>query len=111
MSATSKLLGTVSGVALGGYLIAVTYNGNLPTLWETLKKEKGYLEFIVALFILGAINEFGPTSKISIAVSGIGITAVILKAASNSEVTSKISAFANGQASMLDVFKSLLGVS
>lgn len=74
---------TISAVAAGGYLIAVSYNGNIIPLWEQLKQEKGYLYFIGSVVVLGTLHSYAPVGKIADALLFISIISALVRFGAN----------------------------
>ena len=75
------LMSGALAVGIGVYLAAVVINGNIGDLGTALKTETGYLEFLIALFVLSLLASFGPTSEITqalIVVALIVIFAIIV---------------------------------
>lgn len=102
------LLGAASGIAVGGYLFAVVYQGNVKELGSMLKNEQGYLEFIAALAILGLLNKYGPGGKVQAALTTGAIITMLVKAGYNSGLNENLALFASGQRSALDTVKAIL---
>ncbi len=102
-----QLSGALSGAAIGIYIFAVVWHGNTQKLIEYLKGEEGYVEFIVALLILGFVNKYGPTSKITKAITAFATIAVIVRLGEKAGINSKLADFASGRASGLDTIKSI----
>lgn len=109
MSTTSNILNGAVTIGLGAYIIDVAYNGNTKNLGELLKEETGYIDFIVALFILGAIQNYGPANKINSLLITITVIGLFLKVGGQSNIMSAISDFSSGNASIVDTIKKLGG--
>lgn len=75
----SPTFGTVAGIGLGAYLIAVAVHNNSVPLWHELQTEKGYAYFLAALFAIGALHRYTPTSKITDALLLLSIAGVAVK--------------------------------
>ena len=108
MDSIDSLAGTLAGVGIGAYLFAVVWNGNTSTLGSYLKDEEGYLEFVVALLLLGLVNKYGPQGRVTSAITSMAIIAVLVKMGANTNLNQTLARFASGQASGLDTLKSLL---
>jgi hypothetical protein len=109
MNATiEELLGSLSGAAIGAYAFSVVWHGNTKTLGTYLMQEEGYVEFIVALLILGAVDRWGPTGKVASAITTMTIIAILVKIGMNSNLNQNLAKFASGQTSALDTIKALL---
>lgn len=102
-----QLAGSLSGAAIGAYLFAVVWNGNIDVLGEYLKDEEGYVEFIVALFVLGLVNKYAPTSKITKAITAFAMIAVIIRLSEKAGLNSKLADFATGKVSGFETIKSI----
>lgn len=110
MSASKDLLNGVFTIGTGAYLVGVAYNGNLSKLIDTLKEEEGYLDFVVALFLLGAIQNYEPTNKLSnilLFMAGFGL---FIRLNNNFSLSGALKDFANGRASLIDTVKKIGGV-
>jgi hypothetical protein len=75
--------GTVSGLAIGAYFVGVAINGNTTALISELQTEKGYIYFLGSLFAIGALQKYGPTSKITDALLLLSIAGVAIKLGTN----------------------------
>lgn len=111
MSASSDLLNGAATVGAGAYLVTVVYKGNTHELFTLLKSEKGYIDFVIALFILGAIQKYGPTSKLSSTLTAITLIALAVKTMGKTGVSDAITKFGRGEAGILETAKSILGVN
>jgi hypothetical protein len=105
-----KVLGAVTGVGVGLYIIQVVAKGNTKNLYELVKDETGYLEFLIALYVLYLLHKFGPTSKITDALIVMAVIAVLIKAATHSNLSSALSDFAAGRKSMFQTLSEILGI-
>lgn len=102
MTGVQNLANGGSALAIGTYLVVVGLNGNAMKLVDLLKGEAGYVDFVVALFILGAIQKYGPAGKISAMLTGIALLGFLVKTMNgNGQITvrvkSAINDFANGK--------------
>lgn len=105
-----QLAGTLAGVGLGVYLFAVVWHGNTKTFGHMIMQEEGYVEFVIALLLLGLVNKYGPSSKITNAITTMAIIAVLVKVGANTNINQTLANFASGQTSALDTLKSLFHV-
>lgn len=101
------LVGAFAGAGLGLYVFAVLWQGNIKTLGHMLMQEEGYVEFIAALMVLGIVNKYGPTGKVTSAITTMAILAVLVKVGMNTNLNQTLSKFAAGQTSALDTLKNL----
>lgn len=102
-----SLIGSLSGAAIGAYCFSVVFHGNIKTLGHYLVEEEGYVEFIVALLLLGLVNKYGPAGKLTSAITSMAIIAVLVKLAANTNLNQTLAKFAAGQATALDTLKNL----
>lgn len=108
VEATNKLLGGVSAIAIGAYLIAVVFKGNTQELLALIKGETGYIDFVVALFILGAISHYGPTSKISSILIAATLIGLVIRVGGHMNFLPAITKFANGEAGILETLRTII---
>lgn len=108
MSGTDNLINGGSALGIGGYLCAVVWQGNVQELGTLLKNETGYIDFVVALFVLGAIQKWGPASKISSALTAITLIGLAIKVGNNTNFNSAITKFGQGQLSIMELIKELM---
>ena len=111
MSASSDLLNGAAAVGVGAYVVTVVYKGNTHELGTLLKSEKGYIDFVLALFILGAIQKYGSAGKISSALTAITLIALAVKTIGKTGVSDAITKFGRGEAGILETAKGIFGVS
>lgn len=74
-----KLVSGVAGIAVGAYLTAVVFSGNTKELGSLLKEDKNYLYFLGSLFVIGAIQKYGPASKINNALVTMAVIAALFQ--------------------------------
>lgn len=103
-----SLVGSLSGAAIGVYAFSVVWHGNVKRLGHLLIEEEGYVEFIVAIALLGLVNRYGPSGKVTNAITTMTIIAVLVRLGANTNLNQTLAKFAGGQASALDTLKSLL---
>ena len=108
MDSLENLVGAMAGAGIGAYFLAVLWHGNVRQLGHMLLNEEGYIEFIVALLILGAVNKYGPQGKITSAITTMAIIGVLVKIGMNTNLNQTLAKFASGQATALDTVKSLM---
>lgn len=109
MSDIDRALGGISAIALGAYLAAVITHGNTEALLSELKKETGYLEFLVAVWVLWHLMTYKPIRDVSAPLVLGGILAIALKIAATSNISSKMEQFSSGQISLFGLFRSVIG--
>lgn len=110
-STLSGLVGSAAGIGLAAYVVSVALHGNIQQLGQALLKEEKYLEFAIAIVIVWALAKWGPTSPITdLLIVGV-VIGVALRLASNTSLPTALTAFANGQASMLQTVQALFGGS
>lgn len=105
--ALESLLGTLAGVGIGAYLLAVVWHGNTKQLGSMLIHEEGYLEFVGALLLLGLVDKYGPQGKVASALTSMAIIGVLIKVGMNTSLNQNLAKFASGQQSALDTLKGL----
>lgn len=79
----------VAAIAVGVYLVVVFYNGNIKQLGSELKKESGFLEFLVAAFIVYKLLQIQMTRPII----GLFVIGAFIIAAQNIVRGMDVSAF------------------
>lgn len=99
----------VAAIALAGYMFAVIYQGNPDLLLEELSKELGFVEFMVALYIVRLLIENKATAGIAGPIVGIAVVAALLQFVSLPGTQSALNAFRQGQAGLLDTILSAFG--
>lgn len=99
----------VSMIAVGAYLAAVFYHGNVSQLPPLVMDTVGYLEFLAAAGVLYGLYQWKDGRPIVATVIGAGLLAVIIKMAENSSgAAAKFEAFGKGQLTLFGLVKSLL---
>lgn len=111
MDDTDRLIGAAAGIGIATFIFAVVWQGNTKELGAMLFKEEGYIEFLVALFLLGLLMKYGPTSKITDLFVVMAVLAVLFKVASNVNFGTTLSDFASGKTNMLNTVKALFGAT
>jgi len=106
---TNNLIATVIGASFGIYLGAVVWNNNVNTLGAMLIKEGGYLEFLIAIALLMVIHTYLPGNPVTDLITAIAVVAVLIKAAGNTNISTALTNFSNGQATMLQTVEAILG--
>lgn len=97
-------------IGLGVYLAVVFYQGNLTPLLQQLKGEVGYLEFLVAAFVIYKLLEIKMTQPIiGLFIVGAVLVAV-MNVARNSD-TSAIAQFGAGQIGLFQLIGKLAGAT
>ena len=105
---SADLLNGGIAIGIGVYLAAVLIQGNLSDLWTDLSGELGYVEFLVALFIISLLASFGPTSQITDMLIVLALIGFAFRIATNSpKVISALQNFGNGQTDLFGTFKAI----
>ena len=94
-----EVMDGAAAIAIGVYLVIVIYRGNVIPFLNELKKEVGFLEFIVAVYILYRLVKIPTAGPIIGALAAGAILAAVLKASQNFNSTA-FTQFANGQISI-----------
>jgi len=97
----------VVAVFAGFYLGTVAWQGNASELFTQLKKEKGYVEFLLACAILSFIVK-NDKSGISTPIIGLGILATTLQLSNKIDITGPMKRFSNGEIGLLEAFKQVV---
>jgi len=96
----------VSAVVVGAYLAAVFVNGNSQALVKQLAGDTGYLEFLVACFIVKWIIDNDVTG-VAWPLLVIAILAAGMKLVGRLNVMDAIDAFSSGKAGLFETVKTL----
>ncbi len=107
MSALTQLANGASALAIGGYLAAVVYQGNVKPLISEMSGDYGYIEFLVAGVILKVIVDNPATHEVATLLIVAAVIAATLKFAAGSGNLSALENFANGNASMLATLEAI----
>ncbi len=101
-----KVFGGVVGVLLGVYLVRVGIAGNGKQLLALLREDDKYLDFLLALWILWVLHEYGPTHDITdqLVISGI-VGTILLVVHNNPQIFSNLELFGEGKIGLADLFK------
>lgn len=102
-----NLIGTLAGAGIGVYVFAVVWHGNTKQLGHMLMEEEGYLEFLAALMVLGLVNKYGPSGKITSAITTMAIIGVLVKLGAKTDLNAALAKFAAGQSSALETLKEI----
>lgn len=111
----------MAGIVVAVYILAVLYQGNLATigannsiapgpLLSQLTQESGFLEFLIAVFILKWLASRAATSSITYGFIALAVLGALLKAANNMQGNTAVSDFLSGKAGILDTLKNFTGV-
>lgn len=104
------LMSGALAVGIGVYLAAVLINGNLTDLGSSLSHESGYLEFLIALFVLSLLASFGPTSEITQALIVVALIGLAFRLATNTpKVLIALQNFGSGQTDLFRTFAAIVG--
>jgi hypothetical protein len=104
------LMSGALAVGVGVYLAAVLINGNLSDLGSSLMHESGYLEFLIALFVLSLLASFGPTSEITQVLIVIALIGLAFRLATNTpKVLTALQNFGAGQTDLFGTFSAIVG--
>ena len=107
---TPDLASGAIAVGIGVYLAAVVINGNFVDLGGALATESGYLEFLIALFVLSLLASFGPTAKFTQALIVIALLGLAFRVATNTpKVLTALQNFGSGQTDMFGTFAAIIG--
>jgi len=104
--------GIIDGAAailLGVYLVVVFVNGNIRVLGDELKKESGFLSFLVAAFILYKLLQIQMTRPII----GLFIVGAFIVAAQNIVSgldTAAVHQYSKGQITLFELATKIFGV-
>jgi hypothetical protein len=104
----SDVLGAGSGLAIAAYLALVTLNGNIAPLLTQLKQEEGYLEFLIAIILIWALNKWGPTNKVTDLLTVGVILGLVFRISSKIDLVGITKNFANGQATMQQTAQAII---
>lgn len=96
----------VSAIVIAGYIGAVIYQGNLKALELELLKERGYLEFVIALFIVHSLMNYAPTGDITNLLLWGSLIALALKTVTAIN-QGALGDFVTGKIGMFDLLKSI----
>ncbi len=96
------VLNSISGAFAGIYLAGTVFNGKLNELIKLLMQEVGYLEFLVALFVLYNLTINKWTSGPTWVFVALGVMSLVLYVAANYDFKSALSNFASGQTGLFD---------
>lgn len=72
-------LDTLSGIAVGGFLITIAVRGNAPELVEQAKKDRGFIKWAVAVGILSYVYGIPGMSEPVAMIIFIAFLALFLK--------------------------------
>ena len=107
---TSDLMSGAIAVGIGVYIAAVVINGNIVDLGGALASESGYLEFLIALFVLSLLASFGPTSEITQALIVLALIGLAFRLATNTpKVLTALQNFGSGQTDLFGTFTAIVG--
>lgn len=98
----------LAAVGLGVYLAVVIIRGNLKPLLSELTYETGFLEFIVALFILYEVLKVKELRPFSVPLSAAVVIILAMRLIQGSDV-SLFQQFAKGQIGLFDLFGKVIG--
>lgn len=96
------VLNSVSGAFVGVYLAGTVFNGKLNELIKLLMQEIGYLEFLVALFVLYNLTINKWTSGPTWVFVALGVLSMLLYVTANYDFKSAFADFANGKTGLFD---------
>jgi hypothetical protein len=102
-----RMLDGISGVFLAVYVAGTVYNKKLNELIKLLLGEVGYLEFLVALFVLYQLTINKWTSGPTWVFVALGIMSIVLFAASKLDLGSIMADFATGKVGLFDTLLAL----
>jgi hypothetical protein len=93
----------LAAVALGVYLAAVLLNGNLSAFLGEVKKEVGFLEFIVALFIVYQLTKVPAIRPVTIPLVGAAGLIMAFRVINGSDGQA-FNQFAQGRIGLFELF-------
>ncbi len=97
-----EVMDGAASIALAVYLVAVVYRGNLFPFLNELKKEMGFVEFVVAIYIIYRLMQIPSISPI-VGMFVVGaILAALLRASQNFDAN-LFSQYAAGNISLFDL--------
>ena len=100
----------LSAIALGGYVTAVIFHGNLNPLLDDVVKQRGYGDFVIAAGTLWGIAEWKPGEPVIGALIIGGLVAIVIKVASNRQsIAGAFQSFADGQTDIFGLLAQLFG--
>lgn len=117
MFGNGQITSIVSGattIFAGVYLVVVVWNGNASKLWDELKKELGFVEFLIAVLILAWFINNGtgsgatPLGQLLASVASLGILSALIVVAGKWNYA-PLSDFANGNAGLFQTLFKLTG--
>ncbi len=97
-----------ASIALAVYLVIVFYRGNIFPMLNELKKETGYLEFLIAIYLVYLLLKIQATRPI-VALLVTGAVMVMLIKMSQNFSASKFSDFQAGRINLFQLATSVLG--
>lgn len=104
----NSISGALAGLGIAGYVLAVAINGNMIKLGQYLVQEEPYVEFVVAILIIWALEKWGPSNGITtLLVSGV-VVGLILRLGSRVNINALATEFAAGKISMLQFVEQTL---
>lgn len=103
----TNVLDGVSALVLAAYLGGVIYNANVTPLLNDLVTEYGYLELLVAFFIVREVYSFAPTSDIVRLLVILGVTASAIHVATVIDNT-PFTQFYQGKIGLFQLVNSIL---
>lgn len=103
-------IGGVLALALGAYVIKVGIDGNGSELIKLLSEEAGYLELLVAAYVLWLLHDnlsgaLGDVYNQLLWAAAIGLIITMVKANQKADVWSEISSFASGKQPLFTTIK------
>lgn len=93
----------LAAIALGVYLAAVLLNGNLGAFLNEIKKETGFLEFLVALFIVYELTKVPALKPFSVPIVGAAAIILAMRVVRGTDGQA-FSQFAQGRIGLFDLF-------
>lgn len=97
-----EVMDGAASIALAVYLVTVVYRGNLFPFLNELKKEIGFVEFVVSIYIIYRLMQIPSISPI-VGMFVVGaILAALLRASQNFDAN-LFSQYAAGQISLFDL--------
>jgi hypothetical protein len=106
-----KAAGGIVGILAGIYLVRVALAGNARPLLEMLKEETGYLELLVALYLIYLLHKNKVTGEFTDQLLLAAAIAATLKVVtSNANVVEEFQKFGSGQQTLFETAGNLFGL-
>lgn len=101
-------LNGITALGIGVYLLAVVYQGNMPSLLDQLWSDRGYVEFLLAVLIIRAIVKNDPTSFAK-PLFALGIFAALLQYSGRVDFLAAMRDFGSGRKTLFQTLSKMTG--